>query len=118
MKTPAIVLAMLSFAAAKAAPADVELDFSASIGLPPLSLKDVIGNGTSAPRSLEFRGPFNSPTLLAPKPRLPASKPAPTLPVVEPDPTVDYKMVVVPPDPNIDFKLAVKRVERPDVAKR
>lgn len=108
-------IALLAGSSALATPNPDVLRFNSEvIGHPPLSLADVIGSATTAPKPLQFGSPST------PAPRPVAARPAPRrpapskMPVVEPDPNVDFKIAIARPDPNIDFKIKNPLAESED----
>lgn len=122
MKTRLALLGLITCCSAFSAVAPGALEFTPEmIGVPPLSLSEVIGNGMVSPTK---PSQFGSAILSPKQPRVsaprvpPRSSPKSQMPVVEPDPSIDFKLVVVPPDPNVDFKLIVKSPDGEPVAQR
>lgn len=91
-----------------------------TIGVPPLTLSEVIGKNTLTPRPLQFGPTATLPKQLhaAPKPPSARKPPQTRMPIVEPNPNIDFKIVSAPPDPDIDFKIAVKDPEADRVPQR
>ncbi|MDO8538927.1 MAG: hypothetical protein Q7S40_00690 [Opitutaceae bacterium] len=84
------------------------------IGIPPLSLADVIAGSKGTTPRFEMPGDWLKGSGFVARPAA-ARRPTPTssraprygMPIIEPNKAVDYKVRVQPPNPSVDFKLIV-----------